>query len=44
MTLIEGLEVQHARHITVRRGHMNIAVVHVSLTYARAAGRHDMGL
>ena len=44
MTLIEGLELQYAQDITVRRGHMDIAVIHVKLTDARDAGRHAMGL
>jgi hypothetical protein len=37
VTLIEGLELQHAQQSTVRRGHMDIKVVHVNLTDARAA-------
>jgi hypothetical protein len=44
VTLIEGLEHQHAHESTVRRGHMDIETIHVNLTDARAAGRHAMGL
>jgi hypothetical protein len=44
MTLIEGLDVQHACKITVRRGHMDIEVVHVNLTDARDAGKYVVGL
>jgi hypothetical protein len=44
VTLIEGLELQHAHESTMRRGHMDITTVHVTLTDARAASRHDMGL
>jgi hypothetical protein len=44
VTLIEGLELQHAHESIVRRGHMDITSVHVNLTYSRATGKHAMGL
>jgi hypothetical protein len=43
VTLIEGLELQHAQQSTVRRGHMDIAVIHVNLTDARACGKTCYG-
>jgi hypothetical protein len=36
VTLIEGLELKHTYESIVRRGHMDIAVFHVNLKYARA--------
>jgi hypothetical protein len=44
MTLIEGSELHPAQQSLVRRGHMDITVVHVNLTDARAVGRPAMGL
>jgi hypothetical protein len=34
VTLIEGLEIQHAKHSTERIGHMDIETIHVNLTDA----------
>jgi hypothetical protein len=44
VTFIDELERQHAQESTMRRGNMDITVVHVNLIDSRAAGRHVMGL
>jgi hypothetical protein len=44
VTLIEGSKLQHAQHSILRRGNMDITVVHMNLIDAQAVGRHDMGL
>ena len=44
VTLIGGLEHQHAHESIVRRGHMDIAVVHVNFIDAPTADIHAMGL
>jgi hypothetical protein len=44
VTLIQGLELQHAQHSIVRRGHIDIETIHVILTDARVTGRNGMGL
>jgi hypothetical protein len=44
VTLIEGSELHPVQQSGVRRGHMDITVVHVNLTDARVVGRLAMGL
>jgi hypothetical protein len=44
VTLIEGSDLQPLEKSAVRRGHMDIKVVHVNLTDARVAGKLAMGL
>jgi hypothetical protein len=44
VTLIEGSELHPIQQSSVRRGNMDIAVIHVNLTDARVAGKLAMGL
>jgi hypothetical protein len=44
MTLIEGSKLHPTQHILVRRGHMDIIVIHVNLTDARVVFEHATGL
>jgi hypothetical protein len=44
VTLIEGSELHPVQQSSVRRGHMDITVVHVNLTDARVVGKLVMGL
>jgi hypothetical protein len=44
MTLIKGLKLQPLEQSAVRRGHMDIKVIHLNLTDTRVADRLVMGL
>jgi hypothetical protein len=44
LTLIEGSKLHPVQHSAVRRGHMDISVIHVNLIGARVVGILAMGL